>query len=126
MIGIYGADPTFRRGPGMFAKAVLTPSGPGTMRLTWDASGEVIAEAWGPGASWLLDRAPHWVGLTDDVSGFDPSLHPRIAELWRRHPRSATRGDRGDLAGARTRPARPTRHHRRGGEELEPDVSDVG
>ncbi len=86
MIGIYGADPTFRRGPGMFAKAVLTPSGPGTMRLTWDASGELAAEAWGPGASWLLDRAPRWVGITDDASGFDPSLHPRIAELWRRHP----------------------------------------
>jgi len=48
MIGICGADPTFRRGPGMFAKAVLTPSGPGTMRLTWTGPGDLTAEAWGP------------------------------------------------------------------------------
>ena len=47
MIGIYGADPTFRRGPGMFAKAVLTPDGSGTMRLTWTGSGDLTAEAWG-------------------------------------------------------------------------------
>lgn len=59
MIGIYGADPTFRRGPRMFAKAVLTPNGPGTMRLTWTWPGDPTAEAWGPGADWLLDRAPH-------------------------------------------------------------------
>ena len=85
-IGIYRGDPTFRRDPGVFAKAVLTPQGAGTMRLTWDRSGDVTAEAWGPGAGWLLDRAPHWVGLTDDLAGFDPSLHPRVAELWRRHP----------------------------------------
>ena len=85
MIGIYGADPTFRRGPGMFAKAVLTPDGPGTMRLTWTGSGELAAEAWGSGAAWLLDRAPQWVGLTDDLTGFDPSLNTRIADLWRRH-----------------------------------------
>jgi 3-methyladenine DNA glycosylase/8-oxoguanine DNA glycosylase len=85
MIGVYGLDPTFRRAAGMFAKAVLTPIGPGTMRLTWDASGAVLAEAWGSGADWLLDRAPDWIGLRDDLTGFDPSLHPRIGELWRRH-----------------------------------------
>lgn len=85
MIGIYGADPTFRKGRGYFAKAVLTPAGPGTMRLTWDDAGSVDATAWGVGAEWLLENAPKWVGLTDDVSGFDPSLNPRVAELWRRH-----------------------------------------
>ncbi len=86
-IGIYGADPTFRKSNREFAKAILTPVGPGTMRLRWDADGEVAAEAWGDGSTWLLDRAPHWLGLHDDVSGFDPSLHPRVAELWRRHGR---------------------------------------
>ncbi|MFN3257297.1 MAG: DNA-3-methyladenine glycosylase family protein [Ilumatobacter sp.] len=85
MIGIYGADPTFRSAGREFAKAVLTPDGPGTMRLRWDDRGRVEAEAWGSGASWLLDRAPHWVGLHDDLAGFDPSLHPRVAEWWRRH-----------------------------------------
>lgn len=86
MIGIYGADPTFRKGNGHFAKAVLTPDGPGTMRLSWDAVGRVEAAAWGTGAEWLLENAPRWVGVTDDVSGFDPSLNSRVAELWRRHP----------------------------------------
>lgn len=87
MIGIYGADPTFRKTNREFAKAILTPDGAGTMRLRWDASGEVTADAWGAGSDWLLHRAPHWIGLHDDVSGFDPSLHPRVDELWRRHGR---------------------------------------
>ena len=43
MIGIHGADPTSRRGPGTFAKAVLTPDGPGTTRLAWNTSGNVTA-----------------------------------------------------------------------------------
>jgi 3-methyladenine DNA glycosylase/8-oxoguanine DNA glycosylase len=34
----------------------------------------------------LLDRSPHWVGLHDDLTGFDPTLHPRVAAWWRRHP----------------------------------------
>ena len=87
MIGIYGSDPTFRRSNREFSKAVLTPEGPGTLRLRWDGSGEVVAESWGDGGGWLLERAPHWVGLHDDLTGFDPSLHPTVSEMWRRHGR---------------------------------------
>ena len=87
MIGIYGSDPTFRRSNREFSKAVLTPEGPGTLRLRWDGSGEVVAESWGDGGGWLLERAPHWLGLHDDLTGFDPSLHPTVAEMWRRHGR---------------------------------------
>ena len=86
MIGIYRLDPTFDKGQAHFAKAVLTPDGPGTLRLTWNASGDVTADAWGSGAAWLIERAPRWVGLADDVSGFEPGRHARVAELWRRHP----------------------------------------
>jgi 3-methyladenine DNA glycosylase/8-oxoguanine DNA glycosylase len=85
-IGMYPRDPTTRWTPTSFAKAVLSPQGVGTMRLTWDRRGETTVEAWGSGAEWLVDRAPHWVGLHDDLDGFDPSLHPRIAEWARRHP----------------------------------------
>jgi len=85
MIGIYNSDPTFCRGPGMFAKAILTPDGPATMRLTWATKGDVVAEAWGRGASWLLDSAPRWVGLDDDLTGFDPSTNSKVAEWWRRY-----------------------------------------
>lgn len=126
MIGIYGADPTFRRGPEMFAKAVLTPAGPGTMRLTWNRSGDLTAEAWGTGAQWLLERAPHWVGLTDDIGGFDPTLDDRVADLWRRHPGLRLAAIGVVWAGAGARAARPAGHHRGGGEELESDVSDLG
>lgn len=42
----------------------------------------------GDGAGWLLDRTERLLGLTDDVTGFDPATRP-LAELWRRH-----RGDR--------------------------------
>jgi 3-methyladenine DNA glycosylase/8-oxoguanine DNA glycosylase len=84
-IGTYALDPTTRWTPNGFAKAVLTPSGPGAMRLTWDGRGTTVAEAWGSGADWLLERAPHWVGLHDDPAGFDPTLHPKVAAWSRRH-----------------------------------------
>ena len=84
-IGVYPRDPTTRWTSNGFAKAVLTPDGPGTMLLTWDRSGTTTAEAWGSGADWLVDRAPYWVGLHDVVEGFDPTLHPTIADWARRH-----------------------------------------
>jgi len=86
MIGIYRLDPTFDTSPHHFTKAVLTPDGPGTMRLTWNAAGDVTAEAWGSGATWLIENSPRWMGATDDVTGFEPGLNPKVAELWRRHP----------------------------------------
>ncbi len=84
-IGIYRSDPTHHRGPRHFAKAVLTPQGRGAMRLDWTQSGDVSARAWGPGAEWLIERADGWVGLRDDLDGFDPSLHPAVARWWRDH-----------------------------------------
>jgi 3-methyladenine DNA glycosylase/8-oxoguanine DNA glycosylase len=44
------------------------------------------AEAWGPGADQVLDGLPALLGLLDDPTGFDPSLHPLIADLARRRP----------------------------------------
>jgi 3-methyladenine DNA glycosylase/8-oxoguanine DNA glycosylase len=84
-LGTFGMDPCHRWTSNSFAKAVLTPRGPGTIRLTWNGSGSVDALAWGSGAAWLVDRAPHWVGLHDDLDGFDPSAHPRVAGWWRNH-----------------------------------------
>ena len=84
-IGVYPRDPTTRWTANSFAKAVLTPEGSGTMLLEWDGKGTTTVEAWGSGADWLVERAPHWVGLHDDLDGFDPALHPKIAEWSRRH-----------------------------------------
>ncbi|HSM67036.1 MAG TPA: hypothetical protein VK860_12070 [Ilumatobacteraceae bacterium] len=85
-IGTYPQDPSTRWTANSFAKAVLTPHGPGTMQLSWDAAGSAVAEAWGSGAEWLLERAPYWVGLHDDVAGFRPEVHPTVGEWWRRRP----------------------------------------
>lgn len=85
-VGVYRSDPTHRWGRSTFAKAVLTPHGSATMCLRWDDRGTTTVEAWGSGADWLLDRAPYWVGLHDDVSGFDPNVNSTIAEWWRRRP----------------------------------------
>ena len=85
-IGTYPRDPTTRWTSNSFAKAVLTPDGPGAMRLTWDRTGTTTAEAGGSGATWLLERAPYWLGLHDDIGGFDPGLHSTIADWARRHP----------------------------------------
>jgi 3-methyladenine DNA glycosylase/8-oxoguanine DNA glycosylase len=83
-LGVFRSDPTHRWSPNGFAKSLLTPAGPASMRLTWTSSGHVGAQAWGPGGAWALEQAPRWVGLHDDLTGFDPSVNAQVAELWRR------------------------------------------
>jgi 3-methyladenine DNA glycosylase/8-oxoguanine DNA glycosylase len=46
----------------------------------------VRAQAWGPGAQWLLDALPGALGLYDDISGFNPDAHPVIKDAARRNP----------------------------------------
>jgi len=79
-----GADPTIRVRGSEAIRTSRTPVGPATLWVA--ARGERLeAEAWGPGADYLLDGLPALVGLDDDRSGFTPSHHPLIAELDRRH-----------------------------------------
>ena len=88
-----------RRGPGDPAYATdaagavwrtsLTPRGPGTLRVTSRRTpatgrGRVIAQAWGPGAGWLVDRLPGWLGFHDDRAGFTP-CHPVVGDLALRY-----------------------------------------
>jgi hypothetical protein len=44
----------------------------------------VTAQAWGPGAAWLLDHLPAQLGCQDDRSGFT-ARDPVVRELMRRH-----------------------------------------
>lgn len=95
-------DPTVRLAPGRFERATITPDGPGSIRVTWerraaphadtvtDTVAHTVAhvETFGDGAVWLLDRADRLLGVTDDVTGFEPLERP-LRDLWRRH-----RGDR--------------------------------
>jgi 3-methyladenine DNA glycosylase/8-oxoguanine DNA glycosylase len=94
-LGVQGrgrGDPTYRVDEaGAIWRTSLTPDGPGTIRVLPGGlrPGEtrVRAQAWGPGAGWLLDALPAALGLYDDVSGFDAdAAHPLIRDSARRHP----------------------------------------
>jgi 3-methyladenine DNA glycosylase/8-oxoguanine DNA glycosylase len=79
-----GGDPAYRVSDNSIWRTSLTPAGPGTIRVR--QHGEVIrAQAWGPGASWLLGTLPGALGADDDRAGFDPA-HPLLRELSTRFP----------------------------------------
>ncbi|MFI1017642.1 DNA-3-methyladenine glycosylase family protein [Streptomyces sp. NPDC020965] len=79
-------DPTFRNTPdGAFWRASRTPAGPGTIRMAAGVGGDVSAEAWGPGAEWLLDGLPTLLGAGDDPDAFVPR-HRIVAVTRHRRP----------------------------------------
>jgi 3-methyladenine DNA glycosylase/8-oxoguanine DNA glycosylase len=76
------ADPTHRTTPdGAVWRTARTTDGPATVRLSARrADGVVEAQAWGPGAAWVLDAVPAWLGDADDGDGFDPG-HPVLRRV---------------------------------------------
>lgn len=78
-------DPTATSEPGGWWRATLTPDGPGTLHLWWDASGAVDAEAWGPGGDWLLSTVPELLGDLDQPVAFTEG-HPQVLGAQHRHP----------------------------------------
>ncbi len=82
-----GGDPTYRiDGAGRHWRGIRTPEGPAALCVEARAgSGDVVGEAWGPGAVWALDRLPAMLGADDDWSDFEPR-HPVLVEALRRHP----------------------------------------
>jgi len=78
-------DPAYRTdASGAVWRTVLTPDGPGTLRVAGRGA-RVDATAWGPGAGWLLETLPPLLGSGDDLSGFAP-VHPLLREMAGRHP----------------------------------------
>ncbi len=78
-------DPTTVLSAGELWRAARTPDGPGTLHIVAaGGAGDVRAEAWGPGARWLLDGAPALLGAHDDPSALVPR-HAVVAEAQRRH-----------------------------------------
>ncbi|MDX3802425.1 DNA-3-methyladenine glycosylase 2 family protein [Streptomyces sp. AK04-3B] len=78
-------DPTFRATPdGCVWRASLTPAGPGTLRVAAH-DGTVRAEAWGPGAEWLLEQLPETLGAADAPEAFEPR-HRVVATARHRRP----------------------------------------
>lgn len=78
-------DPTMRWDTGGMWRAVRTPAGVATLRLTLSGT-ELCATAWGPGAEWLVESVPALIGEHDDWSGLDVSAHPALHEAHRRNP----------------------------------------
>lgn len=70
-----------------------TPDGPGTLHLERQSDTILTAQAWGPGADWMLHQAPRLVGADDDLTGFEPPLGP-LADGWRAQPFLLGRTDR--------------------------------
>lgn len=76
-------DPTMRVAAAAAIRATVTPEGPAAAEIRVDGAA-ARARAWGPGAAFLLDGLPALLGVDDDPSGFDPSLHPLVAQLAHR------------------------------------------
>ncbi|GHF11061.1 MULTISPECIES: DNA-3-methyladenine glycosylase family protein [Streptomyces] len=78
-------DPAYRVAPdGSVWRSSRTPAGPGTLHVKATANG-IEAEAWGPGAPWLLDTLPALLGATDTPEAFVPR-HRLLHEAHRRNP----------------------------------------
>ena len=77
-------DPTMRVAASHVVRASRTPEGPATVELI-ARDARVAAEAWGPGAEALLAGVPALLGLDEARDGWEPSHHPLVAELDRRH-----------------------------------------
>jgi 3-methyladenine DNA glycosylase/8-oxoguanine DNA glycosylase len=75
-------DPTMRVRTREAWRAARTPEGPATVHLVSDGDADVEAEAWGPGARWVLETAPDLIGAHDDAEGFTPH-HPAVADAWK-------------------------------------------
>jgi hypothetical protein len=79
-----GGDPTYATDAvGAVWRTSLTPDGPATLCLR-SRQTAITARTWGPGAGWLLDRVPGWLGFHDDRSGF-AAHHPVVGELALRY-----------------------------------------
>jgi 3-methyladenine DNA glycosylase/8-oxoguanine DNA glycosylase len=78
-------DPTGRISSRAAVRVTRTPDGPATLLIELRATA-AEAEAWGPGAERVLEGLPGLLGLLDDPTGFEPELHPVVADLARRRP----------------------------------------
>jgi 3-methyladenine DNA glycosylase/8-oxoguanine DNA glycosylase len=79
-------DPTQRTAGGVIWQAVRTPEGVATLALSQQSDGSVRAASWGSGRGWAIEQVPALCGGRDSSDGFDASLHPLIADAFRRHP----------------------------------------
>ncbi|WP_245764903.1 DNA-3-methyladenine glycosylase family protein [Nonomuraea jiangxiensis] len=78
-------DPTWRQtADGAVWRTSRTPDGPSTLRVNVKG-GEVLGQAWGPGAGWALEALPGLLGAYDDDAGF-VVRHDVLADAVRKNP----------------------------------------
>jgi 3-methyladenine DNA glycosylase/8-oxoguanine DNA glycosylase len=65
-------DPAIRLSRAGVVRATRTPAGPAVMDCVQTGEREVVVEAAGPGAEWLLENAPSILGAGDDPSQLVP------------------------------------------------------
>ena len=70
-----------------------TPDGVGSLQLRRESVSTVGAEAWGPGADWMMAQAPKLLGAEDDLTGFEPP-EGKLGDSWRARPFLLSRTDR--------------------------------
>ena len=78
------SDPTIRFGEDGVWRAARTPHGPASLHVRVRA-GQLRADAWGPGAGWVVEHTPSLLGFDDDPTAFRPT-HRLLADLHRHHP----------------------------------------
>lgn len=78
------SDPTIRFGEGEVWRAARTPGGPASLRLRLRGA-RLFADAWGPGAGWMIEHVPALVGFDDQPDAFRPA-NRLLADLHRHHP----------------------------------------
>lgn len=114
---VRGAKNPVMVGPTEVSWSTRTPDGIGTLRLDRQNGDMMKAEAWGPGAEWLINQAPRLLGADDDPSGFWPT--GKIGDLWRRKPFLLARTDRpwdaivGSVLGQKVQVANASKARRR-------------
>jgi 3-methyladenine DNA glycosylase/8-oxoguanine DNA glycosylase len=78
-------DPCLRLVGGDVWRATRTPLGLATERVRQASDGGILVDAWGPGAEWLIQRAPELCGALDNPDGFQPD-QPLLRQLVHSHP----------------------------------------
>lgn len=79
-------DPTMQLHGPIIWRASRTPEGVATLAVRETSRGVIRAAAWGPGREWAIAQLPALCGAFDDVSAFDPSIHPLIRDTHHRVP----------------------------------------
>ncbi|MDX6744624.1 DNA-3-methyladenine glycosylase 2 family protein [Actinocorallia sp. A-T 12471] len=78
-------DPAYRVTPdGTVWRTSYTPEGPGTLAVA-ASGGRAEAEAWGPGAEWLLDALPGLLGADDEPEALVP-VDDVVRDAVEKHP----------------------------------------